>query len=229
VVQDPATLSALKKRSLVLLAILLPAVVLTFYLVATDRRPKNPPTVAENSLPLTITTADRVWTSNRMTFSELEMAILETRDYLYRTYTDGRGSPVDLCIVFSEDNRKGTHPPDVCLEAGGATISERLEREVTIDGQPLKVRELITTRVGSADQQTYFAYFYKAGDSFTPSFYGQQVQIIWNGLTRQNTAGAMIRYSTPMKKSELVQARARVDELISITVPRLKEKLNAAR
>jgi EpsI family protein len=167
-----------------------------------------------------------------MKFSELEMAVLETRDYLFRTYTDGKSDSgdIDLCVVFSEDNRKGTHPPDVCLEAGGSSIVDRKDRVVTLNGEALTLRELVTTRVGRSDQYMYFAYFYKAGDNFTPNFYGQQVRIIWNGLTRQNTAGALIRYSTPMKNpGEIDKARARTDELIALTVPYLKKNLNAAR
>jgi len=51
-----------------------------------------------------------------------ELVILETRDYLFRRYVLPGSPPVDFCIVFSEDNRKGTHPPDVCLEGLGREI-----------------------------------------------------------------------------------------------------------
>jgi EpsI family protein len=161
-----------------------------------------------------------------MEFSDVQMQILETRDYLFRSYSDGKGNDVDLCVVFSEDNRKGTHPPDVCLEAGGCSITQRMDRVIMLGGEPLTIRELITTNTGASNQYTYFAYFYKCGDSFTPSFYRQQAQIVWNGLTRQNTAGAMIRYSTAMKNGEVDQARARVDEFIAATYPYLKKNLN---
>jgi len=230
--QDPATLAAIKKRTLVLLLVLLPAIVLTVVLVIAERRTMQNGPVAEKAIPETLITPDRVWTSTRMTFSDTEMQILETRDYVFRTYSDdstepGSG-PVDLCIVFSEDNRKGTHPPDVCLEASGCHIVARPERTINIDGTDLAVREIITTAVGSNDQYLYFAYFYKCGDTFTPSFYKQQVQIVLNGLLRRNTAGALIRYSTPMNKlDDLDLARRRTDQLIRLTFPYLKKNLNA--
>jgi EpsI family protein len=227
--QDPQTLAAVKKRSLILLAILLPAIALTIQLVISERRPFRPPETAEKAVPHMIRDGDRIWTSDALSFSDVQMQILETRDYLFRRYDDGQNKPVELCVVFSEDNRKGTHPPDVCLEAGGCSIVERSDRVIMLDGQPLTIRELITTTVGANDQYTYFAYFYKCGDTFTPSFYRQQVQIVWNGLTHQNTAGALIRYSTPMKKTELAQARARTDEFIAATFPYLKKNLNADR
>ena len=51
----------------------------------------------------------------------------------------------------------------------------------------MTLRELVTTT--PAGHYQYFAYFYKCGDMFTPSFYKQQAQIVWNGLTRQNASG----------------------------------------
>jgi hypothetical protein len=76
---------------------------------------------------------------------------------------------------------------------------------------------------------TYFAYFYKCGDSFTPSFYKQQAMIVWNGLTRQNAAGALIRFSTPMEGGDMGVARKRVDEVLAATFPSIRDKLNAER
>jgi EpsI family protein len=168
-----------------------------------------------------------------MKFSEEEMTILETRDYVYRTYTNGRETPVDLCVVFSEDNRKGTHPPDICLEGAGYRILSRNLRPVTVAGTPLTVCEIVTTANSAAGANTaylYFAYFYKCGDIFTPSFYKQQMQIVWNGLTRRNAGGALIRYSTPMSSlSDLEAARARSDGLLAVTFPYIRDGLNVQR
>jgi hypothetical protein len=74
----------------------------------------------------------------------------------------------------------------------------------------------------------YFAYFYKCGDTFTPSFYQQQVQIIWNGLSRQDASGALIRYSTPMfNASDVERARSRTEQLIQLTFPSIRDRLTA--
>jgi EpsI family protein len=232
--QDAPTLAALRPRTLVLLVILLPAIVLTGVLVAAERRSMRSADVAEKAIPATILAKDRVWTSIPMTFTETEMEILETRDYMFRSYSDGKGPSVDMCVVFSEDNRKGTHPPDVCLEASGYRTMSRSDRVVMVDGTALTLRELVTTgeggggRGGAGEQYMYFAYFYKCGDLFTPSFYQQQVEIIWNGLTRRNAAGALIRFSTPMSGyADLAGARSRTDALLAAAFPYLKKNLNA--
>jgi EpsI family protein len=225
-VQEGATVRALGRRAMVLAAIMVPVIVLTVLLVTTQARGTLKSEVARQAIPEMIDTPGDLWTSSANAFSDAEMDILETRDYVYRTYSDGRGKPVDLCVIFSEDNRKGTHPPDVCLEGGGRRIMQRMDRDVVAAGTKLKLRELVTAYEG---RYTYFAYFYKCGDSFTPSFYWQQATIVWNGLTRQNAAGALVRYSTPMTDGAgLEAARARVDELLQATFPSIRDKLNAS-
>ena len=166
----------------ILIAIVAPAV-LTVMLVISQSRSTRAAGFAEK--PSHPAMPDRTRTSSSMTFSDVELDILETRDYVYRTYTDGE-APVDLCAVF-QGNRKGTHPPDVCLEGSGSRIVSRQDRQTTVAGTPLTLRELVT--IGPSGQYVFFAYIYKCGDVFTPSFYKQQVQIIWNGLTRQGLQG----------------------------------------
>jgi EpsI family protein len=226
--QDAPTLTALKRRTVVLLALIVPTIVLTVWLVVTQSRAPRVADLARTVIKPMITHDGRTWSSLDMKFSELEMEILETRDYVYRTYSDGKGAPVDLCVVFSEDNRKGTHPPDVCLEGSGARILSRHDRDLTVDGTPLRVRELIT--ISGSGRYVYFAYFYKCGDVFTPSFYQQQMQIIWNGLTRRNASGALVRYSSQMlNNNDIASARARVDQLLAATFPMIRDGLNPAQ
>jgi EpsI family protein len=227
--QDTATLAALSRRTLMLAAVLVPAILLTILLVVSETRTPRVADLAAQAIPRTLIAPDRVWTSTDMRFSPLEMQILETNDYIFRTYNDGKGTPVDLCVVFSEDNRKGTHPPDICLEGSGYRIVSRQPRTVSIANTPLTLEEIVATAgtgIGS-NQYIYFAYFYKCGDTFTPSFYHQQMTIVWNGLTHRNAAGALIRYSLPMASaSDLPAARARVDQLLAVTFPPIRDHLN---
>jgi EpsI family protein len=238
--QDAATLAALRRRSLILAVVMLPAIVLTVLLVVSQSRSMRVADQAKEAIPAMLTSGKETWTSTAMTFSDVELEILETRDYMYRTYADGRGNPVDLCIIFSEDNRKGTHPPDVCLEGSGLRIMSRMNRVVQIaeprregsnessgraENGTLELRELVA--MSTSGQYLYFAYFYKCGDTFTPSFYKQQWQIVWNGLTRRNASGALVRYSTPMNTStDIDAARQRIDQLLAATFPYIRDGLN---
>lgn len=224
--QDAGTLGQLMRRARVLAMVLIPAMVLSTTLVITQKRSIRVADRARAAIPESIAEPGRVWSSVSMALSEREMDILETHDYVYRTYMDGVGDPVDLCVVFSGDNRKGTHPPDVCLEGGGSRIVAHFDRTVEVGpGQGMRVRELVTSYGG---HMAYYCYFYKCGDSFTSSFYEQQWKIIWNGMRGRNSSGALIRYSTVMADMQsLGRARERVDGLIGATFPAIRDRLNA--
>ena len=226
--QDPATLARLPRRTLFLGLLLLPAIALSFYLTHLRTTPPPSATTAREAIPTMIPQGNRVWTALDSTLSERELQVLETRDYVFRTYLDNAGPPVDLCIIFSQDNRKGTHPPDVCLEGNGSRIVARYERNLTMPGgQSLAIREIVSR---FNNQLQYFSYFYKVGDSFTPSYYSQQGKIIWLGLTNRSAASALVRYSTTMdggSDGDLQKARARADDLLTATFPYIQNRLHA--
>jgi len=111
---------------------------------------------------------------------ERTLTILETRDYLYREYACPTAQPVDFCVIFSEDNRKGTHPPDLCLEAarrdhGQGAMSQSKGRWPRRRALPR------ADRPGRAGTY-YFLYTYKCGREYTQSFLRQQYTIFANGL-----------------------------------------------
>lgn len=222
----PESPAILWRRAAVLFIVLALGIVASTWMVRSQHRSVRVADIARQAVPATIIEKNRVWSSVDFNLTEVEMSVLETRDYLARTYTDGAGRPVDLAIVFSEDNRKGTHPPDVCLQGAGSVIEQRADRTLDLpSGEKLPIREVIS-RTG-AGQRTYFAWFYKSGDSFTASFYRQQASIIWNGLLGRNTSGALIRYAVPIDaESGVDAARKRVDDLITVTFPHIRDKLN---
>ena len=213
------------RRAAVLTVILTIGIIASTLMIRSQKRAMRVADIARQAVPATIIEANRVWSSTDFNLSEVELNVLETRDYLARSYTDGAGRPVDVAIVFSEDNRKGTHPPDICLQGAGSVIEQRHDRVIDLAaGGKLPIREMVSR---SGNQRTYFAWFYKSGDNFTGSFYRQQVSLIWNGLLGRNTSGALIRYAVPVDAGDGVDAaRKRVDGLIAVTFPHIRDKLN---
>lgn len=179
--------------------------------------------MARQALPATIDIAGRAWTGRDLVMDENTLAILETRDYLYRRYTADGENPVDFCIIFSRDNRKGTHPPDLCLEGGGQDIVEK--RDVVVHGVAgrgdLACRALV---VHSGARAEYFLYVYKCGSSYTPSFWTQQAVIFTNGLLSRNASGALIRVSTPVA-GDVEAANRRSMQMLGSAIPYLDAAL----
>jgi len=186
-----------------------------------------PPTwtgrVASGAVPEELTVDGHLLHSYDMELDELTLTILETRDYVYKRYVRAGAPPTDFCMIFSEDNRKGTHPPDLCLEGGGQDIVAR--GDVAIEGVKgagtIRCRELVVQHGGV---RYYHLYTYRFGDRYTPSFWEQQLSIFLNSLLNRNASGALIRVSTPIER-DVDEARRRAKVLLSAAVPYLERAL----
>ena len=181
-----------------------------------------------NAVPARMTFMGLDWNSHKMELSDEDKMTLEYPSCLYRRYKapqQGAAGPwVDFCLIFSRDNRKGTHPPDLCLEGGGDGIE--LKHTVTVEDIPghdeaLACRELV---VQSGDRRILFLYTYKCGGRYTPSFWAQQMTIFANGLVNRNASGALIRVSTPATSS-IDAARTRAKAMMRAAIPHLDKNL----
>ena len=154
-------------------------------------------TVARNCVPETLTVQGQSLFGYPRELDDNTLTILETRDYFYRQYVGGGTAPVDFCVIFSQDNRKGTHPPDLCMQGSGDGILSK--GDLTIDGVegrgPVQCRELI---VQAGARRQYVLYTYKCGREYTSSFWRQQWAILTNGLLKRDSSGALIRVSLPI-------------------------------
>jgi EpsI family protein len=176
-------------------------------------------------MPANLTVNGQVWQGYDLPMDENTLTILETRDYLYRKYFSPNCLPVDFTIVFSKDNRKGTHPPDLCLEGSGEGIVGK--RDVVIDCVPgrgqVRCAELI---VQNGQERQCFLYTYKCGGSYTESFWRQQFLICANGLIGANASGALIRVSVPVAGNDLEMAQHKNIEFMRAAIPYLDKSLN---
>jgi len=180
--------------------------------------------MARQALPGTLTVSGREWKSYDAELDENTLTILETTDYLCRRYFRSDAPLVEFSIVFSKDNRKGTHPPDLCLQGAGEGIVAKGPVLVTdVEGRgDIHCRELI---VQSGNSKICFVYVYKCGDVYTPSFWKQQFVILWNGLTHRNASGALIELSTPIINDDVKEARRQIVEFLRVAVPYLDKGL----
>jgi EpsI family protein len=155
--------------------------------------------VASEAVTSTVEVEGRRYVGEDSTLSERTLLILQTDDYLSRSYEAVDGSDrFHLLVVFSPDNRKGTHPPDVCLKGAGEEVVSKRLHELSPPGmQSITMRELITVHKASQRKSVHL-YVYKCGDAYTPSFMMQQVTIFLNGLTNRNAAGALIHLTAPI-------------------------------
>lgn len=179
-------------------------------------------TYAAKALPTHLSPDGEEWQSYRLPIDRKSLMILETEDAVVQRYMRPQAPPVDICIVFSPDNRKGTHPPELCLEGVGVNIIGQRDLDLELSpGQSLPCREII---VQSGADRTYYVYTYKCGNQHSASFWTQQFVIFRNGLLRRDASGALIRISTPILK-DLETARQRAWAFMRAATPHLDSNL----
>lgn len=194
--------------------------------LATQSPAQNRSDLAAKALPMSIQIHGEVFTGMDIEMDEQVKVILETDDMVYRRYRDGTGRIVDMLVVFSADNRKGTHPPEVCLK--GANTEINAKRVVNIDLPemgPMDFRELETTQ---HRVKAWHLYLYKSGDSYTPSFFKQQLVVFVNGLLQRNAGGALIHLTVPVMShapDAVAQAKALEYEAARILMPQIHKNL----
>jgi EpsI family protein len=162
--------------------------------------------------------------------TQREMEILEYPIYLYRQFRSaGSDQPVDVLIVFSANNRKAVHPPDICIKGSGFTVVQKNLRWVPLPGHaPIPMRELLAEQGGGG---ALFLYVYKCGDRYTPDFFWQQAIVFWNGLAGHfygsDPAGALIRITVPLGGADPRQARDLALAMAGVLMPQIDRELNA--
>ena len=180
---------------------------------------------AAGAAPTEMLIGDDLYVGTDMVLDDRTLDILQTNDYLYRRFFHAKSRRyVDFLIVFSANNRKGTHPPEVCLSGSGEEIitSELYDAPAGSLGD-IPMRELVTQR---RDRQTYYLYTFKSGDAYTPSFFKQQMMIFINGLLpERNTAGALIRFHTHVPERDVDTARTLTVAAVATLMPEVSERL----
>ena len=132
------------------------------------------------------------WNSKDLPVEENVYEILETRNLILREYSRG-DSKVYLYIIYSQDNRKVSHPPEVCLEGSGITVVKTQKIHLELAGAKQIVANKLT--VEKAGINNLIVYWYKAGEYYFDNYLKQQMRVALATLQFKRTSGAMIRFS----------------------------------
>ena len=168
-----------------------------------------------NWLPRALHVAGKNWHSYDMELDPHTEAKLEHPLYLCRRYVTPGMPHVEFSIIYSLNNRKGTHPPDLCI---GNIIAKRPVVVNGIEGRSeIECRELVAKPPGMREQ--HILYLYKCGDTYTTSFWKQQFIILINGLLRRDASGGLIRMWTPVVNRDVKEARRLSEEFLRVIIP----------
>ena len=135
------------------------------------------------------------WQATDIPLSERDYEILETKNLIMRDYKNTKGNSVYLYIVYSENNRKVTHPPELCLTGGGLTIVDKSSVQLTNNIRGVKLL------MEKGDSRELVVYWFRAGSLNTDSYVKQQLKVVFDLLRGRRTSCALIRLSTAIKEN----------------------------
>lgn len=163
------------------------------------------------------------WVSEEMTITDVEYAILETRNAFVRKYTGPQGQEVYLFTVYSQNNRKVSHPPEVCYSGSGYQVSSNIIDTIPVPAKNMAITaHKLVLEHGEYKQIAY--YWFKVGESFTPSYWKQQMLIAFKNLVGKPEGSALIRVSASVNGNE-GKAVADIKEFTALMIPHIFEHL----
>jgi EpsI family protein len=161
------------------------------------------------------------WTSEEIPITDEEYAILETRNAFTRRYTTASGKTVYLFIVYSQNNRKVSHPPEICYTGGGISVLRNTVKDLT-QAAGISVNQLLLQK---NDYQQSAYYWFKVGNTFLASYWKQQLLIALKTLINQPASSAMIRVSSTLNKETPAQTEDVMTEFTQLILPLIPKYL----
>lgn len=133
------------------------------------------------------------------------------QEYIIVNYLQPSMVPINFYVAYYEYQRKGgdfVHSPRLCLPGAGWLIEKNRVRELVPSRSaqeqgPLKLNELVISK-GGARQLVYF-WYQGRGRNFTNEF-AAKFYMIWDGLFRRRTDGALVRLVIPLGKDQSIES-----------------------
>lgn len=136
------------------------------------------------------------WSSTDIPISESDYEILETRNLIVRDYKNPKGESVQLYLIYSEDNRKVSHPPEVCYMGSGVTVADKTQTRIS---DSVTANKLL---VEKEHARQLVVYWYKAGGLNTDKYLQQQLKVVADRTFGKRTSGALIRMTFDLTKDK---------------------------
>jgi len=162
------------------------------------------------------------FTDQKMDKQSLE--ILKVDDYFMRNYRNSKGEVIGLYIGYFKSQRegKGIHSPRQCLPGAGWVPVNTAVYQMTAPGhnpETVPVNKFVMGK--GLDRQLYLFWYHGRGRIYA-SEYWNKIYLIWDGLTRKRTDGALVRVNNPVIGNTEDALKTQSD-FIQLFLPLLKE------
>jgi len=150
--------------------------------------------------------------------------VLGADDYLVATYVGEGGQAVSFFAAYylKQTEGSGIHSPEVCLPVGGWEVYSiepaAIDMSDTVYGE-FEVNRAVIQK-GESQQLVYY-WFEQRGRQMTNDF-AAKLSVLWDGVTRGRTDGALVRFTTPVgPREDIRDADARLQAFMRESLPDL--------
>jgi len=152
------------------------------------------------------------------------MNILQVDDYFMRNYRNSKGEIIGLYIGYYKSQRegKGIHSPRQCLPGSGWVPVNIEIYNLKIPGHNPRHAEINKYSMGKGLDRQLYLFWYQGRGRVYASEYWNKIYLIWDGLTKKRTDGALIRVNNPVT-GNIDNALKTQSEFIKLFFPLLKE------
>lgn len=168
------------------------------------------------------------WSGQRQMLEPAVERVLGADDYFSANYTHRSGGAVSFfsAYYYNQTEGDGIHSPEVCLPVGGWEVFSIDPHQVDMSDTLYGVFEVNRAVIQKGEQmQVVYYWFEQRGQRMTNDF-AAKISVLWDGVTRRRTDGAIVRYTTPVGPQEdIAAADARIQDLMRETLPGLPQYL----
>ena len=152
------------------------------------------------------------------------MRILQVDDYFVRNYRNSKGEIIGLYIGYFKSQRegKGIHSPRQCLPgAGWAPVDTSVYRMKVPNHNPgtVPVNKFV---MGKGLERQLYLFWYHGRGRIYASEYWNKIYLIWDGLTKKRTDGALVRVNSAVIGNTKDALKTQT-EFIQLFFPLLKD------
>jgi exosortase D (VPLPA-CTERM-specific) len=203
---------------LISVALLIPVAFASTFIV--EREEVSPPRAIFVDFPMKL----EGWAGISSTLETKYIDALRFDDYLLADYRLADGQPVNLYAAYYRSQRKGqsAHSPQSCLPGGGWEIASLKTVDLPTNSgmvRPLQVNRALIEKGG---QKQIVLYWFKQRDRILSNEYLVKLFLLWDGLSRRRTDGALVRIASavgPGETEDIVDERLR--KFVSTVEPEL--------
>ena len=144
------------------------------------------------------------WQGTSLTLEKKIIDTLRFDDYLLADYRSDDRQPVNLYAAYYRSQRKGqsAHSPQSCLPGGGWEISSLNGMDLSPDAGMARSLHVNRALIQKGGQKQIVLYWFKQRERIITNEYLVKLFLLWDGLSRGRTDGALVRIASAVGPGE---------------------------